>query len=57
MDKTPVSVHAKTRLEEEKLLYEHCPNGIVLRIGMVYGAGILMPDAARWFSRRFLTAV
>jgi nucleoside-diphosphate-sugar epimerase len=57
LDKKPVSVHAQTRLEEEKLLYEHYPNGIVLRIGMVYGAGILMPDAARWFSRRFMLGI
>jgi len=57
MDKTPISVHAKTRLEEEKLLYEHYPNGIVLRVGMVYGAGILMPDAARWFSKRFMLGI
>jgi len=55
--KTPVSVHAKTRLEEEKLLYEYYPNGIVLRVGMVYGAGILMPDAARWFSRHFMLGI
>jgi len=57
LDKTPVSVHAKTRLEEEKLLYEHYPGGIVLRIGMVYGAGILMPDAARWFARHRLLGI
>ena len=57
LDKTPVSVHAKTRLEEEKLLYEHYPDGIVLRVGMVYGAGILMPDAARWFSKHCLLGI
>jgi nucleoside-diphosphate-sugar epimerase len=57
LDKTPISVHAKTRLEEEKLLYEYYPDGIVLRVGMVYGAGILMPDAARWFSRRFILGI
>jgi len=57
LDKTPVSVHAKTRLEEERLLYEHYPNGIVLRVGMVYGSGILMPDAARWFSRHFMLGI
>jgi len=57
IDKTPISVHAKTRLEEEKLLYEYYPNGIVLRVGMVYGAGILMPDAARWFSKYFMLGI
>jgi len=57
IDKTPISVHAKTRLEEEKLLYEYYPNGIVLRIGMVYGAGILMPDAARLFSKCFILGI
>jgi nucleoside-diphosphate-sugar epimerase len=57
LDKTPVSVHAKTRLEEERLLYEHYPDGIILRVGMVYGAGILMPDAARWFARHLLLGI
>ena len=57
LDKTPVSVHAQTRLEEERLLYEHYPQGIILRVGMVYGAGILMPDAARWFARHRLLGI
>ena len=61
LDGTPVSVHAITRLEEEKLLFDYGrKNGIEavsLRVGMVYGRGILMVDAARWFSRYALLGV
>jgi len=51
----PISIHAKTRLEEEKILFKECEenniNAISLRLGMVYGNGILMIDAARWFAK------
>ncbi|OFX43090.1 MAG: hypothetical protein A2046_08740 [Bacteroidetes bacterium GWA2_30_7] len=51
----PVSMHATTRLEEEKLLFESGNKNnfevISLRLGMVYGKGILMIDAARWFAK------
>lgn len=51
----PISAHATTRLEEEKLLFEQSETGrfeaVSLRLGMVYGRGILMIDAARWFSK------
>jgi nucleoside-diphosphate-sugar epimerase len=56
-DRTPVSMHAKTRLAEEKILLKNYPDGVILRVGMVYGRGILMPDAARWFSKRYLLGV
>lgn len=54
LDGTPASAHARTRLEEEKLLFELEKRGIEavsLRVGMVYGRGILMIDAMRWFSK------
>ena len=61
LDRQPVSVHAQTRLEEEKLLF-HRTDGtgttpIVLRLGAVYGRGILMVEAARWLAQRRLLAV
>ena len=61
LDGNPVSVHARTRLEEERLLFEYVERGnfepVVLRVGMVYGRGILMIDATRWFSRHALLGV
>jgi len=61
LDGAPESVHARTRLEEERLLFDRA-NGtdtspVVLRLGMVYGRGILMVEAARWLARRRLLAV
>lgn len=53
----PVSVHAKTRLEEEKHLFKEIDNPISLRVGMVYGKGILMIDAANWFAKRCILGV
>ena len=61
LDREPISVHARTRLEEERLLFERtrntttCP--VVLRLGTVYGRGILMIEAARWLARRRLLCV
>lgn len=61
LDGKPISVHAQTRLEEEKLMFAKCAaNGIEaisLRVGMVYGDGILMIDAAQWFARHWLLGV
>ncbi len=61
LDRVPISVHAKTRLEEERLLLaEEGRTGftpIVLRCGAVYGNGILMVDAARWLAERRLLCV
>lgn len=58
MQGNPVSVHAQTRLEEERLLMAQSDmEGIVVRCGMVYGRGVLMIDAARWFSRHYLLGI
>lgn len=61
LDGKPISMHARTRLEEERLLFEQarsCPiTPLVLRLGMVYGRGILMIDAARWLAEHRLLAV
>jgi nucleoside-diphosphate-sugar epimerase len=53
----PISVHARTRLEEEKYLFNEIEHPISLRVGMVYGKGILMIDAAQWFAKRRLLGV
>ncbi len=61
LDGCPVSVHAQTRLDEEKYLFEKAAAGgfeaVSLRVGMVYGKGILMIDAARWLSRYWLLGI
>lgn len=57
LDAKPVSVHAMTRLEEEKHLFSEIEKPVSLRVGMVYGKGILMVDAAEWFARRCLLGV
>jgi nucleoside-diphosphate-sugar epimerase len=61
LDRTPISVHARTRLEEERLLVERTEATgtipVVLRLGMIYGRGILMIEAARWLARRRLLCV
>ena len=61
LDIDPISVHAKTRLQEEKDMFRKCAEAnieaVSLRIGMVYGKGILMIDAAEWFSRHWLLGV
>jgi len=61
LDRKPISAHAKTRLDEERLLFERTKETtttpVVLRLGMVYGRGILMIDAARWLAERRLLAV
>ncbi|MBI2840338.1 MAG: NAD(P)H-binding protein [Acidobacteria bacterium] len=61
LDGHPVSVHARTRGEEERLLF-HRTQGtqttpVSLRLGMVYGRGILMVDTARWLARHRLLGV
>lgn len=57
----PSSVHARTRLEAERALFEACRGRamtpIALRPGMVYARGVLMIDAARWLLRRRLLPV
>ena len=61
LDGSPVSVHAQTRLQEEEALLTRsrgtATTPVVLRLGMVYGRGILMIEAARWLARRRLLAV
>src|SRR5262245_16124942 len=61
LDRTPISVHAQTRLEEERRLFARtegtATTPVVLRLGMVYGKGILMIEAARWLARHRLLAV
>jgi len=61
LDRQPISVHAQTRLQEERLLLDRtrgtATTPIVLRLGMVYGRGILMIEAARWLGRRRLLCV
>ncbi|MBI2348632.1 MAG: NAD(P)-dependent oxidoreductase, partial [Deltaproteobacteria bacterium] len=61
LDREPISVHAKTRLQGERLLFERTQGTetipVVLRLGMVYGRGILMVDAARWLAERRLLGI
>lgn len=61
LDGNPESMHACTRLEEERLLFEyekeHGFEAVSLRVGMVYGKGILMIDAAQWFARHWLLGI
>lgn len=57
----PESAHARTRLEEEKLLFEYGDKyqfeAVSLRVGMVYGKGILMIDVGQWFARHWLLGI
>jgi nucleoside-diphosphate-sugar epimerase len=61
LDGEPIGVHAQTRLEEEKLLLRRTEGSrttpVILRLGLVYGKGILMVEAARWLARRRLLAI
>ena len=57
LDGHPVSVHAQTRLVEEKHLFKEIEKPISLRLGMVYGKGVLMVDAAKWFAKYGLLGV
>jgi nucleoside-diphosphate-sugar epimerase len=61
LDRTPISVHAQTRLEEERELLARTRGSrtapVILRLGAVYGRGILMVEAARWLARRRLLCV
>ncbi|MBN1606954.1 MAG: NAD(P)-dependent oxidoreductase, partial [Polyangiaceae bacterium] len=61
LDREPVSVHARTRLEEERRLLARTQGSsttpVVVRLGMVYGRGILMVDAAHWLAERRLLGV
>jgi nucleoside-diphosphate-sugar epimerase len=54
----PDSVHARTRLEAEKVMFRACEGRdmtpVALRPGMVYARGVLMIEAARRLMRRRL---
>ncbi len=60
-DGRPVSVHAQTRLEEERMLLSKtigtATTPVVLRLGMVYGREILMIKTARWLAKHHLLGV
>lgn len=57
----PNSAHARTRLEEEKILFDYADRygfeSVSLRVGMVYGKGVLMIDAGQWFASYGLLGV
>lgn len=57
----PESAHASTRLEEEKCLFQYGEQygfeTVSLRVGMVYGKGILMIDAGQWFARHYMLGI
>ena len=61
LDRRPISIHAQTRLEEEQLLLQKTRGSgmtaVILRLGMVYGRGILMIEAARWLAQHRLLSV
>jgi len=61
LDGNPVSAHAITRLQEEKDLFRRCSEtgieAVSLRVGMVYGKGILMIDTAEWFGKHYLLGI
>jgi len=61
MDRSPASVHARTRLLAEKRLFAACDGApmtpVVLHAGMVYARGVKMIEAARWLLRHRLLAV
>ncbi len=61
LDGQPRSVHARTRLEAERQLFEACRQRrmvpVSLRSGMIYGRGVLMVEAARWLLRHRLLGV
>jgi nucleoside-diphosphate-sugar epimerase len=61
LDREPISVHARTRLQAERILFDRTRGTatvpVALRLGMVYGRGILMIDAARWLAQRRLLGV
>ena len=61
LDVEPKSIHARTRLEAEKLLLRACEGKkmipIVLRAGVIYGSGVKLIETARWLMRRRLMAI
>lgn len=61
LDANPGSAHARTRLEEEKYMYQKANEiqfeAVSLRLGMVYGKGILMMDVARWLAKYWILGI
>jgi nucleoside-diphosphate-sugar epimerase len=58
LDREPVSIHARTRLEAERLLMARTERtAVVLRLGVVYGEGVLLIEAARRLARHGLLCV
>ena len=61
LESKPNSIHARTRLEAEKHLFDYTSGTgvtpVVLRTGMIYGRGVLMIEAARWLLPRRLLGV
>lgn len=61
LDREPISVHARTRLEAERILFARArgtrTTPVVIRAATVYGKGILMIEAARRLSRLRLLGV
>ena len=61
LDREPISVHARTRLEAERLLMSRTTHTdtvpIVLRFGLVYGRDVLLIEAARRLAQRGLLCV
>jgi len=61
LDIIPESAHARTRLEEEKYLFsktkETSFEAVSLRLGMVYGNGILMMDVAKLLAKYWLLGI
>ena len=61
LDGEPISIHARTRLEAERLLMSRTADTatvpVVLRFGVVYGRDMLLIEAARRLARRGLLGV
>jgi nucleoside-diphosphate-sugar epimerase len=61
LDGNPSSVHAKTRLQAEKYLFQASEGRkmipVSLRSGLIYGRGVLMIEAARWLLKYHLLGV
>jgi len=60
LDVEPKSIHGRTRLEAEKVLFRACESRLmiplVLRAGVIYGSGVTLIEAARWLMRRRMMA-
>jgi nucleoside-diphosphate-sugar epimerase len=61
LDGDPISIHAQTRLEAERLLMSRTVDTgtvpVVLRFGVIYGRDVLLIEAARRLARRGLLGV